>query len=280
MRVLQNLQTAKSETVALNSLLRGLLLLFSLILALAVTSCEEVNPETPTLISVEAGPGLGHFQVVNNENFFFFDLGTNQATGNTIYPVSSWVRFTVPYPTSIELAINGKPSQPGSQPVALTKVDQPVSRQYQYSGVIENPAKPVTWRVDLKTPFDVPSFTIGGQRTEYVLTIVDVFKTKRSQPLTIHYVQPWFPPNVGGGVGRASFENDYTSSGGGGSTAATGPCPGGAFEQNFDICFTNANGELPASIGYTACNYDEAVRQFSMVYPVQNGWANHPGPCP
>jgi hypothetical protein len=282
MRILQNLQTTKYEKVAQNSLLRSVLLLFSTIMTLAVTSCTQVDPQTPTLISVEAGPGLGRFQVVNNENLFIFNLGTNQATGKTTYPVSSWVRFTVPYPTSIELAINGKPAQPGSQPVALTKVDQPVSRQYQYSAVIENPgANPATWRVDLKTPFDVPAFSIKGQRTEYVLTIVDVSGSKRSQPLTIHYVQPfWSPPTVGVAGGTVKVENDHTSSAGTGPTPTTGPCQGGAFEQNFDICFTNANGELPASIGYTACSYDEAVKQFSMVYPVKDGWANHPGPCP
>src|SRR6266699_1426601 len=92
------------------------------IIAVAATGCTKgVTPETPTLVSIA---GHGNATVVNaHEGRFQFADAIYNASSRTFFsPAGSIVVLTVPYPTSIEAFIDGKP---------LTKVDPPSSKNYQ-----------------------------------------------------------------------------------------------------------------------------------------------------
>jgi hypothetical protein len=215
------------------------------------TSVATVQPATPTLLGIT---GNGSFNTQNNQNSFIFNTPT-YAPGSVhaTHYVTSVVRFTVPYPTSIELSIKGKP---------LTKQDPPLTTNYEYSGAIENPGQnPATWRVEIKTPFDVPYFrTYPTTNIAYVLTIVDVSGSQRSAPLTINYLQPWFiPPSPI--VGTSSQSRDTPSI----TAGRPGPCAGGAAEQSFRICFRNPP-QLPHDITVQACSYAQAVNSLTNAY--------------
>ena len=154
------------------------------VMALSVAACTTttVAPETPKFVSIQ---GHGTSSATNKPDVvqFRFDLpGWNATTEKTVWHIGTTVRFTVPYPTSLELQINGKP---------LTKAEPPLSTNYEYAGRIENPgANPATWSVDILTPFDV-AYTAGQSgQVGYVLSIVDVAGSNRSQPLEIHYNLP------------------------------------------------------------------------------------------
>lgn len=220
--------------------------------ACTTTTTEPVNPATPTLISVTGG---GVFHNPSNVNSFTFNPPTYNATSTSaVHYASSVVRFSVPYPTSIELAINGKP---------LTKQDPPITTNYEYSGAIDNPGgNPATWSVAIKTPFDAPFYRkYPTFDVAYTLTIVNVSGSKRSAPLTINYLQPWFiPPTVITGS-TTSHSSDTPSS----TTGRPGPCPGGAAEQPFRICFRNPP-QLPNDITVNACSYAQAIGQLTHAY--------------
>ncbi len=236
---------------------RGYLVLIACGLSLVTSACTTttvpvVEPATPTLISVV---GNGAFSIANNANTFTFNPPTYNATSvHAVHHASSVVRFSVPYPTSIEIAINGKP---------LTKLDPPITTNYEYSGAIDNPGNnPATWSVAIKTPFDAPLYRkYPTFEVAYVLTIVDVSGSKRSAPLTINYLQPWFiPPTVITGS-TTTHSSDTPSS----TTGRPGPCPGGAAEQAFRICFRNPP-QLPNDITINACSYAQAVGQLTHAY--------------
>lgn len=239
---------------------RCLVLLTGAVMAVAATSCtpdQPVQPATPTLISVE-GHGTyspGHFR--------FKAAEFNEASKTVTHYAGSTVKFTVPYPTSIELAIDGKP---------LTKVDPPPSSNYEYAGTIENPGgNPATWSVGIRTPFDAPYCSTPNQPTSYVLTIVNVSGSTRSQPLTIRYDQPaCFDPSTAVWRGTTGKSDTPSSSGG-----RPGPCAGGAAEQLFRICFKK-QPHLPNDVSVYACSYGAAVKLYSNVFA---GWSNSPGPC-
>ena len=162
--------------------------------ALAVTSCTTIEPATPTLISIQ-GHGkeyslANQSRIAGQNDAFYFDAPVvDPATNQLTHYTESRVCISVPYPTSIELAIDGKP---------LTKVEPSLlSRNYEYAGTIENPGEnPAKWSLSIKTPFDVsPNITSPNPR--YRLTIVNVSGSKRSQPLTIDYFESQLGPLPG-----------------------------------------------------------------------------------
>ena len=231
---------------------RSLILLGCIAAALSITSCEKV--ETPKLISVQ---GNGNLSIQGNgASFVFHSPELNEATQTFIHHLGSTVRFSVPYPTSIELAINGKP---------LKKVDRPLlTNNYEYAGTIENPGeKTAIWKVDIQTPFDVPYSTI------YTLTIVDVSGSDRSQPLSIYYSNPVvYPPTP---MTMITVKHDAPPT----TTGGTGPCAGGALEQSIHLCLKNPPHD-PKNITTTACSYAAAVNLFQPSFP---DWRISPGPC-
>ena len=230
--------------------------------ACTTTTTPAVDPATPTLISVV---GNGSFNPANGANRFTFNQPTYNTTSvHANFHVSSTVRFSVPYPTSIELAINGKP---------LTKQDQPITTNYEYSGTIDNPGNnPATWTVAIKTPLDVPYFSkYGTTDVAYALTIVNVSGSKRSAPLTINYLQPWFVPPTPVAIGGTTTHTPDTSSS---TTGRPGPCPGGAAERSFRICFRNPP-QLPHDITIDACSYAQAVARLTNAY----GTSHTQGAC-
>jgi hypothetical protein len=186
----------------------------------------------------------------------------NEATKTLSAHIGSTVRFRVPYPTSIELEINGKP---------LKKSAPPLSRNYEYAGRIENPGEnPATWSVDILTPFDIPYAGDQNGQVAYVLNIVDVSGSIRSQPLQVYYTQPFFYiPRVTTGVTTTTSTNPA------GAPRNTGPCPGGAQEKPFAICWRKS-GESAYSAGTTACSYAEAVRMLANSFP---GFSHSAGAC-
>ena len=240
-------------------------LLVCAVMALCVAACTTVPtvaPAKPTLVSIQ---GNGVSAGTNNPAVreFRFNPPTWNATSKTYTShIGSTVRFTVPYPTSIELEINGKP---------LTNSEPPLSRNYEYAGRIDNPgANPATWSVDILTPFDVPYAEDSGGQVAYVLRIVDVAGSNRSQPLEIYYRQPRaYVPQIITGSTSTHTTNPTSAS------RPTGPCPGGAQEQSFLICWRKS-GSSPYTAGTTACSYSEAVRLLSNSYP---GFGSSAGAC-
>ena len=195
---------------------------------------------------------------------FRFDYPTWDAAAKTLAShIGTTVRFTVPYPTSLELQINGKP---------LTQAEPPLSRNYEYAGRIDNPgANPATWSVDILTPFDVPYAQDPGGQVAYVLRIVDVAGSSRSQPLEIYYRQPQvYVPQIMTGTVSTTSTNPTSA------PRPKGPCPGGAQEQSFLICWRKS-GSSPYTAGTTACSYSEAVRLLSNSFP---GFSSSSGACP
>ncbi len=238
-------------------------LLVCTVMALSVAACTTVAPATPKLVSIQ-GNGTSSGTPDPNIAQFRFNLPTwNTAAHTSTWHIGTTVRFTVPYPTSIELDIKGKP---------LTKSEPPLSRNYEYAGRIENPGEnPVTWSVDIVTPFDVPYAEDQGGQVAYVLSIVDVAGSNRSQPLKIYYRQPQaYVPQIITGTTSTTSTNPTSAS------RPTGPCPGGAQEQSFLICWRKS-GSSPYTAGTTACSYSEAVRLLSNSYP---GFSSSAGACP
>jgi hypothetical protein len=236
------------------------------IMALSVVACgttPTVAPATPKFVSIQ---GHGVSSATNKPEvvqFRFESPGWNATTEKTVWHIGTTVRFTVPYPTSLELQINGKP---------LTKAEPPLSTNYEYAGRIENPgANPATWSVDILTPFDVTYTAAQSGQVGYVLSIVDVAGSSRSQPLEIHYFLPvmYIPQVITGTTSTTSTNPPSTS-------RPTGPCPGGAQEQSFLICWRKS-GTSPYTAGTTACSYSEAVRLLTNSFP---GFSSSPGACP
>ncbi len=222
----------------------------------AVSSCTPAAPATPTLISVQ---GHGTFSMQNNiGNFRFSPSDYNETTHTLVRYITSTVRFSVPYPTAIELAIGNKP---------LTKVDRPITTNYEYSGEIENPgANPATWKVAIRTPFDVP------YDAAYTLTVIDVSRSNRSQPLTVHYTQPLpFQPTVM--TASSTVGSDDTTPPA--ATSVTGPCAGGSAEHTVWLCLRKPPFD-PKSLGVSACSYDAARRLVQSGYA---DWQISSGPC-
>lgn len=216
------------------------------LLLLSLTACTEVEPATPVLLSVE---GHGVFTPTHKPPLFTFNdpvSKTIAGSTQTIFYDTARVRFSVPYPTSIELAINGKP---------LTKVDRGLSTQYEYGGDIENPGgNPATWHVGVRTPFDQRRWD-----GSYVLTIVDVSNSKRSQPLSIEiqgpiingrFIQVPPPPSISASV---NIEPESAST----PAGVNGPCPGGASEQPFHFCESCPSYKF--NITLNACSYSSAA---------------------
>jgi len=224
-----------------------------------------VTPATPTLLSI-TGNGTATLSVPE----FRFNLPSyNAATKTSTYHIGSTVRFSVPYPTSIELSIQDVPHQNG-QP--LTKSEPPLSTNYEYAGRIENPgANPAIWSVDILTPFDVPFAQDPGGQVSYVLSIVDVSGSNRSQPLKIYYRQPQaYIPQIITGTTSSTTTNPTSAS------RTSGPCPGGGQEQSFLICWRKS-GSSPYTAGTTACSYSQAVGLLQNSYP---GFTASSGACP
>jgi hypothetical protein len=225
------------------------------IIAVAAMACGGTPgpaPATPTLVSVS---GTGHGVIHGDSATFVFSPATTDATtGVTTIPSGSTVVFTVPYPTSIEAFIDGKP---------LTKVDPPNSNRYEYSAIITNPgSNPARWSMGVRSPYDVPFFKYGT-RTGYVLTIVDVAGSQRSAPATVTYLNPMpFPPPMPI-TGSTTYRTDSPN---GSANTTAGSCPGGGHEQAYTFCFRNANHN-PYSAGTTACSESQALSLLSGQYP-------------
>jgi hypothetical protein len=241
--------------------------LASTVMALSVSGCATapvaVAPATPTLVSIQ---GHGVVSGTNNpaiKQFRFNSPTWNDATKTSAAHIGTTVQFTVPYPTGIELQINGKP---------LTKAEAPLSRNYEYAGQIDNPGgNPVTWSVDILTPFDIPFSQDRGGQVDYVLRIVDVSGTNRSAPLEIYYRQPQaYVPQIITGTTSMSTSTPP------GASRATGPCAGGAQQQSFLICWRKS-GSSPYTAGTSACSYSEAVRLLSNSFP---DFSSSQGACP
>lgn len=243
---------------------RYLILVFGIFLVVAFTSCNTepvtppVEPATPTLISVQ---GHGTFSSQNNV-FEFANPVPDPVLPNTrTHHTQATVKISVPYPTSIELAIDGKP---------LTKVERQLSGNYEYSASIDNPGgNPANWTIGIKTPFDVPLFRMQSTDVGYTLTIVNVSGSKRSAPLTIYFRQPLFyiPPPI---TGTTTHKTDTPNT----APGTTGHCPGGASEQPIRICFRNPP-QLPNDITITACSYADAVKLVGNAY----GTSHTQGAC-
>ena len=242
----------------------------SIIAALAVSACTTippVAPATPTLISIQ-GPGT-FYPNTNPATFIFNVAQVNAATQTYAHYTATKITFSVPYPTSIELAINGKP---------LTKVTRPLSTNYEYQGSISNPGNnPATWIVDIRTPFDFYQYCNppGQPRAAYVLTIVNVSGSNRSQPLSIPIQEPlcYYPPViVGGGSNNTTHTSDPPST----PTGSPGPCAGGAQEQQVSMCFIQPPYQSQG-VTVEACSYADALSLFKDQYA---GWGNRPGLCP
>jgi hypothetical protein len=242
--------------------------ILSAVMACSVAACTTtttttVAPEKPKLVSIQ-GHGVSAGTNQPDITQFTFDSPTwNAAAQAYASHIGTTVRFTVPYPTSLELQINGKP---------LTKAEPPLSRNYEYAGRIDNPgANPATWSVDILTPFDIPYAEDQGGQVAYVLRIVDVAGSNRSQPLEIYYRQPraYIPMIITGTTSTTSTNPP-------GASRPTGPCPGGAQEQSFLICWRKS-GSSPYTAGTTACSYSEAVRLLSNSFP---GFSSSSGACP
>ena len=235
------------------------------VLAAFAAACTTVAPATPVLVSIQGNGTSSPTSTAGVEQFRFNFPTWNATTQVLSAPVASTVRFSVPYPTALELSINGKP---------LTSSAQPLSRNYEYAGEIENPgANPVTWRVEIRTPFDVPYAQDPGGQVAYELSVVDAAGSARSQPLKILYRQPQaYVPQI---FTASSGNSSTTSSSPPSASRSTGPCAGGAQEQAFSICWRKANVS-PYTAGTTACSYSEAVRMLTNSYP---GYSSSPGPC-
>lgn len=235
------------------------------IIAVTATACTTpaVTPETPTLVSIA---GHGNATVVNPHEgrFQFVNSIYNASSHSFVSPVGSTVELTVPWPTSIELFIDGKP---------LTKVDPPSSRNYQYTGEILNGGNtPAKWHLDLKTPFDVPFYSNGTKA--YTLTVVNVSGSNRSAPLKIDYINPPIPYTefIPRGVSSSSPEMHS-----GDSPSAGGNCPGGGQEQAYVFCWTKAGDPQKHTAGTTACSAAQAKNLLSNSY---SGYSASSGACP
>ena len=233
------------------------------LMVLAVTACATVAPAKPKFFSIQ-GNGISATTSDPNIMQFRFDPPTwNAATQSYVSHIATTVRFTVPYPTAIELEINGK---------HLTQAEPPLSRNYEYASRIENSeANPATWNVDILTPYDVPYAEGQEGQVAYVLRIVNASGSNRSQPLEIHYRQPrTYVPQILSG-GSTSTTSTVPSS----ASRPAGPCAGGAQEKPFRICWRKF-AESPYNAGTTACSYSEAVRLLSNSYP---GFSSNAGAC-
>jgi len=159
-------------------------------------ACASVPPATPTLVSIK-GHGVASINATvsrpgapdhNNVGLFQFDQPIFDLSTLTVrYYGGSQVVFTVPFPTTIEVAINGIP---------LTKVSPPPSPSddYQYSGDITTVSNVATWTLGIRTPKGIPFNSSAASPNSYILTIVNVGASQRSQPLTIYYRNPLPPP--------------------------------------------------------------------------------------
>ncbi len=242
---------------------RRFALLVYAVMAFCVSACATVAPEKPRFFSIQ-GNGISGTTSDPDIMQFRFDPPTWDGGSNTYASrIATTVRFTAPYPTSIELEINGK---------RLTQAEPPLSRNYEYASRIENSgANPVTWNVDILTPYDVPYAEDQEGQVAYVLRIVNVSGTNRSQPLEIHYRQPrTYVPQILSG-GSTSTTSTVPSS----ASRPAGPCAGGAQEKPFRICWRKF-AESPYNAGTTACSYSEAVRLLSNSYP---GFSSNAGAC-
>lgn len=247
-----------------------------LIIAVVAAACSTPGPapETPKLVSIA---GHGTPTISNNIGAFQFAKAAFDPTTRVVtFHTGSTVVFTVPYPTSIEAFINGKP---------LTKVDPPNSDRYEYSGAIVNPGdNPAKWSMGVRTPFDVP-FTAPNYQTGYTLTIVDVSGSQRSAPLTIHYYNPapFVPPFIITGITYTtdSQTGSTTFAGpGGGTNATTGNCPGGGQEKTYTFCFrTSDSTTKPYSAGTKTCTEAQALAMLTNQFPAPQFSATS-GACP
>src|SRR5688500_18176393 len=146
------MQKCKLSILSAARIARRPCVLLCMVLPIVLSACETVSPvepAAPTLVSVEGNGTLGSNQ--NGPVFRFHAPSRNPTTNVTVHPASTRVRVSVPYPSSIELAINGKP---------LAKVDPPLlTTNYVYAGAIDNPGQnPATWTTAIKTPFDIPYY--------------------------------------------------------------------------------------------------------------------------
>lgn len=253
------------------------------ILVVVGAACASVPPATPTLVSI-SGHGVPTIQ--NNIGVFQFDPPAGNAATNTLtYYGGSTVVIRAPFPTSLELAINGKP---------LTKVSMPVRNDYQYSGDIidATASNPATWSLGIRTPRDVPLNGSAADPNTYTLTIVDVGNSQRSAPLVIFYRNP-LPPYVDPIPPASECYRDIracsTSTGPtyaqGGTTnstdnppggTSTGHCPNGAQEHHYDFCWKSASTQ-PYTAGTSACSESEALTLLLNSYP---GFTHASGACP
>jgi hypothetical protein len=245
----------------------GLLACAVMVLCLPGCNGPTIAPATPKLLSI-TGNGVS----TPNAQFTFNPPMWNATAKTFTYHIGSTVRFSVPYPTSIELSIQDV-ARPNGQPLA--KFAAPLSRNYEYAARIENPGgNPANWSVDILTPFDVPyssAYHVGPAPVLYVLSIVDVSGSSRSQALNINYYDTYYslpiPPT-------------YTTATSPANKARTpGPCPGGAQDQPFTVCFrkTQANGDVEShTVATTACSYSQAVSLLQNSYP---GFTDSSGVC-
>jgi hypothetical protein len=199
---------------------------------------------------------------------FQFTHALTNPTGQVVVPSGTTVVITAPYPTALELFIDGKP---------LTKSDPPNSNRYEYSAVIENPGEnPARWSLGIRTPYDVPFFKYQ-QQTSYVLTIVDVSGSERSAPLTINYFNPvpWPGPFVITGM---TYSSDSPKQSGSASNSPTGNCPGGGQDQSYSFCFTNRQDHSRNTVGTTACTSSQALNLLLNQYPTSQ-FSSSSGSC-
>lgn len=232
------------------------------VMTLSVAACATVAPATPRIIGVLGSGTPSTTDYVDIMQFRFDPPTWNAATRILSANIGSTVRFSVPHPTSIELEINGK---------RLVKSQPPLSRNYEYAGRIENPGEnPAIWSVEILTPFDIPYYGDRDGQAAYVLNIVNVSGSIRSRPLQVYYTQPFveIPRVAAGGTSRTST-NPVSAS------RTAGPCPGGAREKPFTLCWRKS-GQPPYETGTTGCSHSEAVRLLENAFP---GFSNSAGAC-
>jgi hypothetical protein len=131
----------------------------------------------------------------------------------------------------------------------LTKSGQPLSRNYEYAARIENPGEdPSIWSVEVLTPFDMPLFGDQTGQAAYMLSIVDVSGSTRSQPLEVYYRQPLvYIPRV------ITSLTAMTSTRPAGASRIKGPCPA-ARRSVVSVCWRKP-GDSAYTVATMACNY-------------------------
>ncbi len=261
---------------------RSLVILVCALMALGANcpNYPQVQPATPTLISIT---GHGTFDPGNppiKDPSFKFDHPVRNG-GTITHFTEATVTFSVPYPTSLELAIVPTEDQSISKP--LTKVDPALlSDRYTYTGSITNPGNnPATWTIVVRKPFDTPLYTINTDpavhTATYILRITDVSGSTSASVLSIRFrqeevsgLQNIIPP-----IWTAPTDAPIVH-----KTSDPGHCGVNQtdYAQTFDMCF-KAPGSTTERISASACSYDEALGLFSNGFPTSEGWTNHQGPC-